>query len=145
MAIDAGVLTQIEEHYGDKDDILDVLFEDNKDTSPILAMAEAGLYAIGVDTDQYDSLGAAGGNKALLTSAQKAIDVAVLDVINKNYGGDLGGEDYSGDLRNAGVLLAPYHDFDSLFSAELKAEVEAFRQDIFNGVFSTCDYLPAGC
>ena len=38
---------------------------------------------------------------AILTSAQKAIDVSVLDVIKKTSGGDLGGEDYSGTLANS--------------------------------------------
>ena len=56
--------------------------------------------------------------RAILTSAQKAIDVSVLDVINKNAGGDLGGEDYSGTLANNGVLLSPFHDFDSQISAD---------------------------
>ena len=110
----------------------------------IKAFFEAGKWAIGVDTDQYLSIGAP-TNAALLTSAQKAIDVSVLDLFNKNAGGDLGGEDYSGTLRNEGVLLAPFHDFDSQISAELKAEIEALRASIVDGTISTCDYLPAGC
>ena len=64
---------------------------------------------------------------AILTSAQKVIDVAVLDVINKNFGGDTGGENYIGTLANKGVALSPFHDFDSQISAELKAELEALR------------------
>ena len=79
-------------------------------------MFEAGKWAIGVDTDQYISIGPP-TNAAILTSAQKAIDVSVLDVINKNAGGDLGGEDYSGTLANGGVLLSPFHDFDAQISA----------------------------
>jgi hypothetical protein len=39
MAIDAGVLTQIKEHYAN--DIYKILFEDGKTTSPVLAMCEA--------------------------------------------------------------------------------------------------------
>ncbi len=110
----------------------------------IKAMFEAEKWAIGVDTDQYISIGAP-TNAALLTSAQKAIDVAVLDVINKNAKGDLGGEDYSGTIRNAGVLLAPYHDFDALLSAELKAEIDALKAALTDGTISVCDYLPGGC
>ena len=52
---------------------------------------------------------------AILTSAQKAIDVSVLDVIKKTSVGDLGGE-LSGTLANDGVLLSPFHDFDSQIS-----------------------------
>ena len=76
----------------------------------IKAMLEAGKWAIGVDTDQSISIGPP-TNAAILTSAQKAIDVSVLDVIKKIAGGDLGGEDYSGTLANNGVLLSPVPRF----------------------------------
>ena len=62
-------------------------------------------WAIGVDTDQYLSRGSE--KAALLTSAQKAIDVSVLDFFNQVEGGYLGGKDYAGTLANDGVLLAP--------------------------------------
>ena len=71
--------------------------------------------------------------RALLTSAQKAIDVSVLDFFNQVEGGYLGGTDYSGTLANDGVLLAPYHDYDSQISAELKAEIEALRARLADG------------
>lgn len=109
----------------------------------IKAMMDAGLWAIGVDTDQAISL--AEYSKAILTSAQKAIDVSVLDVINKNAGGDLGGEDYSGTIANGGVLLSPYHDFDTQISAELKAEIDALKTEIGSGSVKVCTYLARGC
>jgi basic membrane protein A len=116
----------------------------------IKAMFEAGKWAIGVDTDQWISLGASPYHAALLTSAQKNIDGSVVAVIEKNsgYGGttpDLGGEDYSGTLENDGVLLAPYHDFDSQISAALKAEIETLRTALINGTIKVCDYLKRGC
>jgi basic membrane protein A len=110
----------------------------------IKAMHDAGKWAIGVDTDQYISIGPP-TNAAILTSAQKAIDVAVLDLINKNFEGDLGGEDYSGTIRNQGVLLAPFHDYEDQISAELKGEIEALHAALIDGTISVCDYLPAGC
>ena len=100
-------------------------------------MFEAGKWAIGVDTDQWISIGPP-TNGAILTSAQKAIDVSVLDVISKNAGGDMGGEDYVGTLANNGVLLAPFHDFDDEISAELKAEIEALRAAIVAGSVKVC-------
>jgi basic membrane protein A len=109
----------------------------------IKAMMDAGKWAIGVDTDQAISL--AQYSKAILTSAQKAIDVSVLDIINKNAAGDLGGEDYSGTLANDGVLLSPYHDLDSQVSAELKSEIEALRASIKDGSIKVCTYLARGC
>lgn len=110
----------------------------------IKAMSEAGKWAIGVDTDQYVSIGPP-TNAAILTSAQKAIDVSVMDVIDKNAGGDLGGEDYSGTLENAGVLLSPYHDLDSQVSAELKGEIDALSAAIKDGSVQVCTYLKRGC
>jgi basic membrane protein A and related proteins len=111
----------------------------------IKAMHAAGKWAIGVDADQWISLGDTEYHKAILTSAQKAIDVSVLDVINKNAGGDLGGEDYSGTLANNGVLLAPFHDFDSQIPAELKTEIETLRAAIADGTITVCSFLGRGC
>jgi basic membrane protein A len=108
----------------------------------IKAMFEAGKWAVGVDTDQYISLGPP-TNGALLTSAQKAIDVSVVDVINKHFSGDLGGEDYVGTLANDGVLLAPFHDFEDEIAAiaGLTDEIEALRAAIADGSVNVCDYL----
>ena len=110
----------------------------------IKAMFDNGLWAIGVDTDQYISLGAP-TNGALLTSAQKAIDVSVLDFFHQVEGGYLGGVDYAGTLANDGVLLSPYHDYEDEISAELKAEIEALRASIIKGEISVCEYLARGC
>ena len=111
----------------------------------IKAMHAAGKWAIGVDADQWISLGDTEYHKAILTSAQKAIDVSVVDVINKNAGGDPGGEDYSGTLANNGVLLAPFHDYDSQISAELKSEIETLRAAIADGSVTVCSFLGRGC
>lgn len=110
----------------------------------IKAMHEAGLWAIGVDTDQYISLGPP-TNAALLTSAQKAIDVSVLDFFNQVNEGYLGGRDYSGTLRNNGVILSPFHDYESQISADLKAGIEALRLSLVDGQVSVCEYLANPC
>ncbi len=98
----------------------------------IKAAQEGGYWAIGVDTDQYISIGPP-TNAALLTSAQKAIDVSVLDFFNQVAGGYLGGTDYSGTIANNGVLLAPYHDSDSQLSAALQGEVDALQAKLAAG------------
>ncbi|MHB8890927.1 MAG: BMP family lipoprotein [Candidatus Limnocylindrales bacterium] len=105
----------------------------------IKAMLGAGKWAIGVDTDQAISL--AEYSKAILTSSEKVIDVAVLDAIKKNAGGDMGGENYIGTLANGGVRISPYHDLDSQVSAELKAEVDQLSKDIASGTVKIADYL----
>jgi basic membrane protein A len=105
----------------------------------IKAMLAAGKWAIGVDTDQALSLPEY--SKAILTSSQKAIDVAVIDTVKKNAGGDTGGENFLGTLANGGVLLAPFHDLDAEVSAELKAEVDQLAKDIASGTIKIADYL----
>lgn len=105
----------------------------------IKAMLAANKWAIGVDTDQALSL--AEYSKAILTSAEKRIDVAVLETIKKNQGGDLGGENFLGTLANGGVVISPYHDLDAEISDELKAEVEALKGEISAGTVKVADYL----
>lgn len=105
----------------------------------IKAMLAAGKWAIGVDTDQALSLPEY--SKAILTSAEKVIDVAVLETIKKNAAGDLGGENFVGTLANGGVRLAPFHDLDAEIPAELKAEVEALAREIADGTVKIADYL----
>ena len=107
-------------------------------------MFEHQKWAIGVDTDQYISIGPP-TNAALLTSAQKAIDVSVLDFFNQVAGGYLGGTDYSGTIANNGVLLAPYHDYDSQFSADLKSEIDALKAKLADGSVTVCSFLKRGC
>ncbi|MBI2782116.1 MAG: BMP family ABC transporter substrate-binding protein [Chloroflexi bacterium] len=110
----------------------------------IKAMSEAGKWAIGVDTDQYLSIGPP-TNKAILTSAQKAIDVSVLDFFNQANTGYLGGKDYSGTIANNGVLLSPFHDYDTQLSAELKAELADLKSALGLGTVKVCTFLGRGC
>jgi basic membrane protein A and related proteins len=104
----------------------------------IKAMAEASKWAIGVDTDQALSLPEY--SKAILTSAEKRIDVAVFETIKKNAGGDMGGEDYVGTLANRGVALSPFHDLDAQVPADLKAEIDQLSKDIAAGTIKISDY-----
>jgi basic membrane lipoprotein Med (substrate-binding protein (PBP1-ABC) superfamily) len=48
-----------------------------------------------------------------------------------------GGGVYVATAANGGVGLAPYHDFDTLVPAELKAEVEAIQKGIIDGTIKT--------
>ena len=105
----------------------------------IKAMLAAGKYAIGVDTDQ--SLSLPDYAAAIITSSEKVIDVAVLDQIKKNAGGDTGGENYIGTLANTGVALSPFHDFDAQISPELKAGIDALKAEIAAGTVKVADYL----
>lgn len=103
------------------------------------AMLAAGKWGIGVDNDQAVTLPEYA--KAIITSSQKVIDVAVLDTIKKNAAGDMGGENYVGTLANKGVALSPFHEFDSQISADLKAEIAALGAEIAAGTVKVADYL----
>ena len=108
----------------------------------IETMHNAGKWAIGVDTDQYVSIGPP-TNGALLTSAQKAIDVSVLDFFKSSAGGSLGGKDYSGTLANDGVILAPFHEFDSQIPQTTKDEIAALKAAIVAGTVKVCSFIGA--
>jgi len=106
----------------------------------IETMHNAGKYAIGVDTDQYISIGPP-TNGALLTSSQKAIDVSVLDFFNSSSQGNLGGKDYVGTLANNGVLLSPFHDYDSEISQATKDEIAALKDALVSGSVKVCTFI----
>ncbi len=102
-------------------------------------MASKNLWAIGVDTDQALSLPTYA--KAILTSAQKVIDAAVLDTFKANANGVTGGTNYEGTLANGGVALAPFHAFDSQISPDLKAGIDALKAKLVDGSVKVADYL----
>ncbi len=99
------------------------------------AAKDRGMMMIGVDTDQYISAPEFGS--VLVTSVLKNMDKAVYDTIADLVDGKfVGGENYLGTLANGGVGLAPYHDFDSKVSDDLKADIQSLIQDIIDGKVS---------
>ncbi len=99
------------------------------------AMERGDVYIIGVDTDwtisspEYASI--------ILTSVLKRMDVAVFDAIQSVLDGSFEGGIYRGTLANNGVDLAPFHELDSLVSAELRQELETLKADIQAGTIQT--------
>jgi basic membrane protein A len=93
--------------------------------------AGAGKWVIWVDTDgcvsapQYCSL--------FITSVVKKIDVAVTDAVKSASSGSLTGGTYVGTLKNDGVGIAPFHDFDSQVPADLKSDLDKIKQGIISG------------
>ena len=102
-------------------------------------MKTKNLWAIGVDTDQ--SLSLPDYAPAILTSAQKVIDAAVLDTFKANAAGTTGGANYVGTMENGGVALAPFHAFDSQISSDLKAGIAALQAKLVDGSVKVSDYL----
>jgi basic membrane protein A len=96
----------------------------------ITAAAQAGAFAIGVDTDQYLTLPEAAPR--MLSSAMKLITPGVFELIQAAQGGTL---EYGNVLGDAGY--APYHDLDGEVPAEVKAAMEKLNADLLSGAVTT--------
>jgi basic membrane protein A len=110
---------------------------------------ERGGYGVWVDVDGYNLLPEA--RDVLLTSVMKKMDNSVYDVIEATIEGNFDGCGvYVGELANDGVGLAPYHDLEDAIPEDLKAEVEALREQIVTGeitdtgCLSHPDWCPPG-
>jgi basic membrane protein A and related proteins len=96
------------------------------------AKASGGkVNAIWVDTDGCVSAETYCSN--IITSVNKAMDVAVRDTIKAAQEGSFSNEPYVGTLENDGTGLTPFHEFDSKIPAELNTELEALKADIISG------------
>jgi basic membrane protein A len=97
------------------------------------ADAAAGKFtAIWVDVDGCVSTDYC---KGLLTTVQKNISDSVRDAVVKGAKGESlkQSDGFVGTLKNNGVSIAPYHEFDSKIDPALKAEVEQLKADIIAG------------
>ena len=92
---------------------------------------------IGVDSDWF--LTAPTYADITLTSVLKKMDVTSFDVIKSVQDGKFAGGFVTGDLKNTGVDLAPFHDMDSKVSAELKAELDKVRAGLLDGTIKLAD------
>jgi basic membrane protein A len=111
----------------------------NTGNGGLLAAHEAGLIAIGVDVDQYNTYPEVASS--LITSAAKNMDVAAGDAVKAYADGTLTGGIVTGTVANSGIGLAPYHDWDSQIPAECKAAVDAAAAGLADGSIST-GYTP---
>jgi basic membrane protein A and related proteins len=96
--------------------------------------AAGDAHMVWVDTDgcvsaqQYCSL--------FITSIVKNMDVAVENSLKQGLDGTFKGGVYSGTLQNNGVGIAPFHDFDSQISADVKSQLTTIKQGIEDGSIS---------
>jgi basic membrane protein A and related proteins len=96
--------------------------------------AAGDAHMVWVDTDgcvsaqQYCSL--------FITSIVKNMDVAVENSLKKGLDGTFKGGIYTGTLQNNGVGIAPFHDFDSQISADVKSQLTTIKQGIEDGSIS---------
>jgi basic membrane protein A len=92
--------------------------------------ANEGLYCIGVDTDQWETVPEA--HSCLVSSAMKLITPAVFSLIEASQGGTFPSGNFVGD-----VGLAPFHDFDAQVSAEIKGRLEEIEAGLLDDSIST--------
>ncbi len=97
---------------------------------------KAGAYCIGVDSDQWET--APEAHACLVSSAMKLITPGVVDLIKAAKDGAFPSGNYIGS-----VGLAPFHDFDSQISAEIKAKLQEIDAGLKDGSIST-GYNPGG-
>lgn len=94
-----------------------------------------GTMLIGVDTDWCVS--AAEYCPVVLTSVMKNMHIAVRDAVKIAKEGTFQGGVYVGTLKNGGVGIAPFHEFDDDVPASLKAELEEIAKGIKDGTIDT--------
>jgi len=102
----------------------------------ITAATERGVWAVGVDVDQYNTL--PNEKDILITSTIKRMDNAVFGVVQSVLDGTFaGGGVYVGTLANGGVDMAPFHDFEDQIPDEIVAELDTIRAGIIDGTIDT--------
>jgi basic membrane protein A len=90
---------------------------------------------IGVDADQYLTITDAGDT--IITSAIKRVDNAVFETVKRAVEGSLkGGENRFFGLKEDGVGLAPFHDWETKMPQEVKDAVSAAQKEVVDGTFT---------
>jgi len=95
-----------------------------------------GLYCIGIDTDQWETVPSA--HPCLLSSAVKLITPGVYDIIKLAKGGTFPTGNYFGASG-----LAPYHDFDNIIPQAVKDKINQIATGLKDGSITT-GYNPGG-
>ena len=95
--------------------------------------AKADAVIEGVDADVYNT-DTSGAKPYILVSILKNIAVAAQDVVEQSAGeGTFDNSQYVGTLKNDGVGLSSFHDFDSKIPSDLKSELETIKAGIVDG------------
>ncbi len=93
-----------------------------------------GLYCIGVDTDQWETVPEA--HPCLVSSAMKLLTPGIFDLVKLHADGNFPAGNYVGP-----VGLASFHDFDSKISQEIKDTLAEVDASLADGSIST-GYAP---
>jgi basic membrane protein A len=90
----------------------------------------AGLYCIGVDSDQWETVPEA--HACLISSAMKLITPAVFELVQLAQEGNFPSGNYYGAAG-----LAPYHDFDSVIPQDVKDLIDETSAGLLDGSITT--------
>jgi len=107
----------------------------NTGNGALVAAKEQGKKCIGVDVDQFLSYPEVAS--CLITSAEKHLDVAVKAAIADIVHGSFTPGVKTFDINNDGIGLAPYHDWDSKISSDIKAKITQVQSGLKNGSITT--------
>lgn len=107
----------------------------NTGNGGLLAASQAGKAAIGVDVDQYNTYPEI--KASLMTSAMKNVDTAVFNAVKDLQGGALKAGIVTSDIKNGGIGLAPYHDWDTKIDQKCKDAVAKAIEGLKAGTITT--------
>jgi basic membrane protein A len=93
-----------------------------------------GLYCIGVDSDQWETVPEA--HSCLVSSAMKLITPGVVELISAAQAGSFPAGNFVGEAG-----LAPFHDFDAQIADDIKATLDEIRAGLDSGEITT-GYTP---
>ena len=106
------------------------------------AACDKGIKAIGVDVDQFISAPATA--KCTVVSAEKKLKKNVSDAIMRIASKtDVGGKLVL-DLTTDDVGLSPFHDSQSLITADIQAKLDKAIADLKAGTLKACEETPFG-
>jgi basic membrane protein A and related proteins len=95
---------------------------------------------IGVDADQFNTIKNSGDT--ILTSVVKRVDTAVFDTVKQAVDGKFpGGTIAVFGLKEGGMDLAPFHDFEAKVPQKIKDAVAKAKADIIAGTIVVPDKL----
>ena len=103
----------------------------NTGNGGLLAAKEKGKMGIGVDVDQYYTYPEV--KDILITSAMKNVDVAVFDAIKAAVNGQLKPGIMLSSMKNGGIGLAPYHEWENKIPQKCKDLVKKAEEGLKNG------------
>jgi basic membrane protein A len=117
----------------------DVLFQvAGKTGNGVLeAACSAKIYGIGVDVDQWISLGAP-ANACVITSAEKHVESAVKQAVVGIAAGSLSAGDVLFNATNDGIGASPFHDAAAMFGPEVQTALDTALAGMKAGTLKTC-------